>query len=230
MHQSTDKKKKYFLYFLIFLLLSTINNLSLIRSKELLSNVKTIEVSGLKNNLNTSIKKNFEFLLNNNIFQIDQELLKNKLDLYNYLQNYKVFKLYPSKIIIKLTQTNLLATTIKDNQKYIIGSNGKLINFEIFNLNNDLPYVFGNFSSEDFLLLTKIINQTDFGYKYIRDIFFFPSGRWDIKTKNNITIKLPKEDIKYALIKAQKIIKSNGLNDNNIIDLRIANQVILSNE
>ena len=230
MHQSTDKKKKYFLYFLIFLLLSTINNLSLIRSKELLSNVKTIEVSGLKNNLNTSIKKNFEFLLNNNIFQIDQELLKNKLDLYNYLQNYKVFKLYPSKIIIKLTQTNLLATTIKDNQKYIIGSNGKLINFEIFNLNNDLPHVFGNFSSEDFLLLTKIINQTDFGYKYIGDVFFFPSGRWDIKTKNNITIKLPKEDIKYALIKAQKIIKSNELNDNNIIDLRIANQVILSNE
>ena len=230
MHQSTDKKKKYFLYFIIFLLLSTINNLSLIRSKELLSNIKTIEVSGLKNNLNLSIKKNFEFLLNNNIFQIDQELLKNKLDLYNYLQNYKVFKLYPSKIIIKLTQTNLLATTIKDNQKYIIGSNGKLINFEIFNLNNDLPHVFGNFSSENFLLLTKIINQTDFSYKYIRDIFFFPSGRWDIKTKNNITIKLPKEDIKYALIKAQKIIKSNELNDNNIIDLRIANQVILSNE
>ena len=55
MHQSTDKKKKYFLYFIIFLLLSTINNLSLIRSKELLSNIKTIEVSGLKNNLNLSI-------------------------------------------------------------------------------------------------------------------------------------------------------------------------------
>lgn len=55
-------------------------------------------------------------------------------------------------------------------------------------------------------------------------------GRWDIKTKNNITIKLPKEDTKYALIKAQNIIKSNMLKDNNIIDLRIANQVILLNE
>ena len=140
MHQSTDKKKKYFLYFIIFLSLSTINNLSLIRSKELLSNIKTIEVSGLKNNLNLSIKKNFEFLLNNNIFQIDEELLINKLDLYNYLQNYKVFKIYPSKIIIELTQTNLLATTIKDNQKYIIGSNGKLINFEIFNLNSSFVF------------------------------------------------------------------------------------------
>jgi len=41
---------------------------------------------------------------------------------------------------------------------------------------------------------------------------------------------LPKEDTKYALIKAQNIIKSNVLNDNNIIDLRIANQVILLNE
>ena len=230
MHQSTDKKKKYFLYFAIFLLLSTINNLSLIRNKELLSNIKTIEVSGLKNNLNLSIKKNFEFLLNKNIFQINEEILINKLDLYNYLQNYKVFKIYPSKIIIKLTQTNLLAITIKDNQKYIIGSNGKLINFEIFNLNNDLPHVFGNFSSEDFLSLTKIINQTDLSYKNIKDIFIFPSGRWDIKTKNNITIKLPQEDTKYALTKAQNIIKSNVLNDNNIIDLRIANQVILSNE
>ncbi len=75
-----------------------------------------------------------------------------------------------------------------------------------------------------------MINQTDLGYKNIKDIFIFPSGRWDIKTKNNITIKLPKEDTKYALIKAQNIIKSNVLNDNNIIDLRIANQVILLNE
>ena len=230
MHQLTDKKKKYLLYFIIFLLLSTINNLSLMRSKELLSKINTIEVSGLKNNLNLSIKKNFEFLLNKNIFQINEEILINKLDFYNYLQNYKVFKIYPSKIIIKLTQTNLLATTIKDNQKYIIGSNGKLINFEIFNLSYDLPHVFGNFSSEDFIFLIKIINETDLGYNNIKNIFFFPSGRWDLKTKNNIIIKLPKEDTKYALVKAQNIIKNNMLDDNNIIDLRIANQVILSND
>ena len=75
-----------------------------------------------------------------------------------------------------------------------------------------------------------MINQTYVSYKNIKDSCIFPSGRWDIKTKNNITIKLPKEDTKYALIKAQNIIKSNVLNDNNVIDLRIANQVILLNE
>ena len=129
MHQSIDKKNKYLFYFIIFLFLTTINSISLTESKDLLSKVKTVEVSGLKENLNTSVKKNFEFLLNNNIYKINKELIIKELDRYNYLQNYQVNKIYPSKIIINLSQTNLLATTIKDNKKYIIGSNGKFINY-----------------------------------------------------------------------------------------------------
>ena len=59
MHQSIDKKNKYLFYFIIFLFLTTINSISLTESKDLLSKVKTVEVSGLKENLNTSVKKNF---------------------------------------------------------------------------------------------------------------------------------------------------------------------------
>ena len=72
MHQSIDKKNKYLFYFIIFLFLTTINSISLTESKDLLSKVKTVEVSGLKENLNTSVKKNFEFLLNNNIYKINK--------------------------------------------------------------------------------------------------------------------------------------------------------------
>ena len=230
MHQSIDKKNKYLFYFIIFLFLTTINSISLTESKDLLSKVKTVEVSGLKENLNTSVKKNFEFLLNNNIYKINKELIIKELDRYNYLQNYQVNKIYPSKIIINLSQTNLLATTIKDNKKHIIGSNGKFINYEIFNLNYDLPNVFGAFSGEDFIFLTKIIDQTNFDYNNIESILFFPSGRWDIKTKDNITIKLPKEGAEQALIKVQNIFNNIELKDNNVIDLRIPNQVILINE
>ena len=229
-HQSIDKKNKYLFYFIIFLFLTTINSISLTESKDLLSKVKTVEVSGLKENLNTSVEKNFEFLLNNNIYKINKELIIKELDRYNYLQNYQVNKIYPSKIIKNLSQTNLLATTIKDNKNYIIGSNGKFINYEIFNLNYDLPNVFGSFSSEEFIFLRKIIDQTDFDYNNIENILFFPSGRWDIKTKDNITIKLPKEGAEQALIKVQSIFNNIELKDNNVIDLRIPNQVILVNE
>ena len=230
MHQQIGKKQKYFIYFLFFLFLSTINNPNLIKNMELLFTIKDIEVSGLTKNLNLDIKKKFENLLNKNIYFVKKDYFNNQLDFFNYLENYKVFKLYPSKIAINLTQTNLLATTIKNNKKYFIGSNGKFINYDIMNFNKDLPNVFGNFSSEDFILFKKIITETNFDYQNIKDIFFFPSGRWDIKTKNKITIKLPKEDINSAFIIARKLIKNNQLNNNNVIDLRIANQVILLNE
>ena len=230
MHQQTDKKLKFFLYFFIFIFLSTVNNFSFIKNKELLSKVKSIEVVGLSKNLNSIVKKKFDSLIDNNIFTLNKENLENVLNQYNYLQNYNVYKLYPSKLLIKLHQTDLLAITIKNNEKYLIGSNGKLINPELFDSELDVPNVFGNFTSKDFIFFVKMIHKTEFDYQSIKDIFFFPSGRWDIKTKDNITIKLPQTNIQNAFIKLEKIINNQELSSYNVIDLRIANRVILSNE
>ena len=229
MHQLTDRKKNYLLYFFIFIFLSTINNLSLLKHVELLPNINDIKVEGLTNDLNIKIKQNVNFLLNENIFFFNKELLINELKKLNYIHSYKVSKNYPSTVVINLKQTDFLAITVNNNNKYIIGSNGKLINYEIFNSNFNLPNFFGKFSSEDFISFINIINQTNFNYNEITDIFFFQSGRWDIKTINNQTIKLPKENLKKAFIKATKIIKNDNLN-HKLIDLRIPNQVILMND
>ena len=72
-------------------------------------------------------------------------------------------------------------------------------------------------------------SKSKLDYNEIKDIFFFKSGRWDIKTKSGILLKLPKNEIKIALDKAQNIIKNLEINYK-VIDLRIANQVILSDE
>tara|TARA_Y100000590_G_scaffold197053_1_gene223801 strand:+ start:16 stop:708 length:693 start_codon:yes stop_codon:yes gene_type:complete len=228
MHQLTDRKKNYLLYFFIFIFLSTTNNLSLLKNFELFSNIQNIKVEGLRDDLNLKIKKNLNFLLNENIFFLNKELLINELKKLNYIQSYKVSKNYPSTVVINIKQTDLLAITVNNNNKYIIGSNGKLIDHEIFNSNINLPNFFGKFSSKDFVFFINIIKQTNFNYNEITDIFFFQSGRWDIKTINDQTIKLPKENLKKAFIKAAKIIKNNNLN-HKLIDLRIPNQVILMN-
>ena len=185
MHQLIDKKKSYLLYFFIFIFLSTVNNLSLLKNVELFANIKNIKVEGLTNDLNLTIKQNVNFLLNENIFFFNKELLINELKKLNYIHSYKVSKNYPSTVVINLKQTDLLAITVNNNNKYIIGSNGKLINYEIFNSNFNLPNFFGKFSSEDFVFFIDTINQTDFNYNEITDIFFFQSGRWDIKTIND---------------------------------------------
>ena len=93
----------------------------------------------------------------------------------------------------------------------------------------NLPNFFGKFSKKEFISFINVINQTNFDYNQISDIFFFKSGRWNIKTKNNQIIKLPKENLKKAFMKATNIIESDNLN-HKLIDLRIPNQVILLNE
>ena len=229
MHQQIDKKHKYILLVILFLCLSTINNLRFNNNFNNLSNIKYLEVMGLSDNLNQKIKDKISFILNQDIFLINENYIKENLNEYKYLESYEVFKVFPSKLIINLKQTNFLANTIKDNKKYIVGSNGKLIDDKTLNLNLDLPNIFGNFSKKDFISFFDIIKDSKFNYSEIKDIFFFKSGRWDIKTKFGILIKLPKNEIKIALDKAQNIIKNPEINYK-VIDLRIANQVILSNE
>jgi len=230
MHQQIDKKHKYILLVILFLCLTTINNLRFNNNFNNLSNIKYLEVIGLSDNLNKNIKDKIGFILNQNIFFIiNENYIKENLNEYKYLESYEVFKVFPSKLIINLKQTNFLANTIKDNKKYIVGSNGKLIDDKTLNLNLDLPNIFGNFSKKDFISFFDIIKDSNFNYNEIKDIFFFKSGRWDIKTKFGILIKLPENEIKVVLDKAQNIIKNSGINYK-VIDFRIANKIILSNE
>ena len=169
-------------------------------------------------------------MINSNIYKLNNEIISNKLDKYNYIDNYKVFKEYPSKIKIELVQAKFLAETIKNNQRYFIGSNGKLIDYKIFNYKENIPNVFGNFTSKDFIELNEVLKKTNFKFEHIKDIFFYPSGRWDIKTKKNLILKLPRKNVYKAIDKFNLISKNEELKEYNVIDLRIPNQLILSNE
>jgi len=227
MHQQIDKKHKYILLIILFLFLSTITNLKVSKNLNNFSNIKDLKVIGLSDNLNQKIKKKISFLLNQNIFFISEDFIRENLNEFQYLESFDVFKVFPSKIVINLKKTNYLANTIKDNEKYIIGSNGKLIDDKMIDAN--LPNVFGNFSNKNFISFHNIIMQSKFDYKEIKNIFFFKNGRWDIETNFGIIIKLPKNNIKNSLDSAQNIIKNSKIKYK-VIDMRIKNQIILSHE
>ena len=101
--------------------------------------------------------------------------------------------------------------------------------FQLYSKYNDLPFVYGKFTAEKFISFINMINKSNLNYKNIQEIFFFPSGRIDVKTKNNLLIKLPLKNLEEALIRVDKIINSK-IFKNNIIDLRVSNQLIISNE
>ena len=132
MHQYRDKKKYFLFLFFTLFFLSSINSQLFVEKKKSLYNLKYIEVIGLDENLNIEIEQNLNFLLNTNIFFLDKKILNNQINKYNYIENYSIFKSYPSKIILKLKHADLLARTIISNELFLIGSNSKFINIEKF--------------------------------------------------------------------------------------------------
>ena len=229
MRQYIGKKKKFLFLFFILLFLSSINSKLFVEKKDSFYNLKHIEVRGLEKSINLEIDENLNFLKNTNIFFIDKQVLEDQINKYNFIETYNIIKLYPSKIILELQKTDFLAQTIINNEIFLIGSNSKFIHTQKFNNYEDLPIVFGKFSAKKFASFKKTLNQSDYNYNDIKEIFFFPSGRIDIKNKNNILIKFPIENLQNALSIANKIINNNQFK-NNVIDLRISNQLILSNE
>ena len=229
MHQYIDKKKNIIFLFLVLFFLSSFNNQVFIEKKKLFYNLKSIEVTGLDSLINQEIEQNLNFLKNSNIFFINKEIFKDQIDKYNFIESYNINKIYPSKIVLQLKQAEFLAQTIINNETFVVGSNGKFISIEKFSNYKDLPAVFGKFTAKKFINFKEIIYKSDLNYNNIKEIFFYPSGRIDIKNKDNILIKLPIKNLEETLIIANKIINNKNFN-NNIIDLRISNQLILSNE
>tara|TARA_B100001029_G_scaffold139535_1_gene118821 strand:- start:2046 stop:2738 length:693 start_codon:yes stop_codon:yes gene_type:complete len=230
MLQSKGKKYKYYFFGFLFILLSTVNNTELQNSFNLNPKIKVIEVFGLHKDLNDKIKNKMAYLKYRSIYKIDENKIINNLQEYAFIENYKVSKVYPSKLIIELIETEYLAKTILNNKKYIVGSNGKLIDIKHVRDETELPNIFGNFTSKSFIRLIEKINYAKFDYNEINNFYYFPNLRWDIEMKNNLLIKLPRNNLESSLNKINKIIKDSKFSNARIIDLRLPGQLIILNK
>ena len=231
MHQSIDRKLRLFFYLILFLLLST----QISKNKNIKSNINnklnSVEVIGLSEENNLKVYEGLKFLLTESIFFINKKELQNILRKNNLIDYFYVRKIYPNLIQVKIKQTDLLAITNQNNKKFYIGSNGKLIPInQITVFNNKLPFVYSKSNYIDFVKLKKIIDKSKFKFEEIESFYYFPSNRWDIKTKDGFLIKLPKQNIAKSLKFAELIIKSKKFEDKKVIDLRISKNIILSNE
>tara|TARA_B100001996_G_C18555025_1_gene552392 strand:+ start:84 stop:779 length:696 start_codon:yes stop_codon:yes gene_type:complete len=231
MHQFIDKKKKLFFYFILFLLLSTQITKRYNYEKKYYVKLNNIEVLGLSKKDNAKVYKSLEPLLFSNIFFLNKNKFQTVLEKNNLIESFYIKKFYPNTIKVNIKKTDFLAITNLDNKKFYIGSNLKLIPIvDAENINKKLPFVFGKINNQNFIELKKIIDKSDFKFNEINSFFYFPSNRWDFKTNDGLLIKLPEKKILAALKYAHKIKSDKKFEKNKIIDLRIPNRIIISNE
>ena len=227
MLQKRDKKNKIaYVYLFFFILVTSINNKNF-NNQKLFDNKILFEVSGLSNKENQKLIKDLSFLNYKNIFKLDKKELSNKIIENNLVLNFLIKINYPNKVDIVIKKADFIGKVLKNNKLYIIGSNGKLINYQN-NINSELPYFYGNFKKDEYLKFLKIIIELNLKIEDVSSFYFFPSGRWDINFNNGLKFKLPIKETKNALLRALILANDQNFINSKIIDLRIKNKIILS--
>ncbi len=216
--------KKILLYIFLIIFLSTLNNKFL--SKIKFKNIDKITIRGLEGEERRDLLNNLELLNLKNIFFLNKYKLIKKLEANELIDNYTVFKKYPSSLEIRINKTKFLANVFKDGKSFVLGSNGKLI--QTVDKNNNLPNIYGDYNKDSFFSLLKSIKKSNFKLFEIKNLYFFKSGRWDIETIDNMIIKLPKKNLENSLNLSFDLISNNKFKKIKILDLRQDNQVIIN--
>ena len=215
--------KKIIFYISLVIILGTFNNKNL---KDFdLPKINMVNIEGIEFNNNEYLKI-MNLIKLNDLLSIQKSQIKEILNSNNLIEEYEVFKRYPSSIEIKIEKTNFLASTNINGKNYLVGSNGKFINTQGYSKN--LPFVFGNFEIKKFLELKNIILQTDFKYNKIKNFYYFPSGRWDIEMISGVLIKLPIIGIKDSLNLSIDLLDDIEFTNIKILDIRQKNQIVIN--
>ena len=223
MHQLVNKKNKIIIYLLLLFILSTTSGKFIKNQNSYSSKINKINIKGLSSKDSSKISSELNNLFYKNILLIDKNEIQKAINMYNIIDEYSVKKIYPSTINISIKPTKFIARLSINNQ--LVGANGKLIddkeNKEI------LPYIFGEFNSQNFLNFKKNILRSKFTFDEFKKLYFFPSDRWDILTYANILIKLPQDNVYKSLNLAYKVISSKDFKNKNLIDLRVDKHLII---
>ena len=215
--------KKIIFYISLVIILGTFNNKNL--KKFDLPKINMVDIEGIVFNNNEFLKIT-NLIKFNNLLSIQKSQIKEILNSNNLIEEYEVFKRYPSSLEIKIKKTNFLASTNINGKNYLVGSNGKFINTK--NYSKNLPFIFGNFETEEFIEFRNIILQTDFEYNNIKNFYYFPSGRWDIEMISGILIKLPITEIKKSLNLSIELLNNIEFSNIKILDIRQKNQIVIN--
>ncbi len=220
-----DRKSKFiFIYIVLFILITSINNKNFL-NKKLFSNNIIFEVNGLSYDENQKLKTDLTKINKDNIFKLDKNKLSSRINENNLVLTFLAKKNYPNKIDVEVNKAKYFGKIYRNQRLYIIGSNGKLINYNADNM-KDLPYFYGKFKREEFLKFLNVINMVGLETKDISSFYFFPSGRWDIKFKDGPLFKLPNNNLINVLSKALLLKNNQNFSNSKIIDLRIKNRII----
>ena len=221
---------KIFLFLLVFIFLSTFNPKETnLYSKNESNFFKIQKIEILNNNIvnKNEILDKISHLYKKNIFYIDKSKITEPLKEIDFLEKIEVKKVYPDTIVLIVHETRPLAILFRENQKYLIDNLSNLVNYDKKIIPNDLPSVVGDNSENNFVNFYNKLKDNNFPINKIKNYYYFQIGRWDLQLSDNKVIKFPHENIDNIIKKSIELLSRNDFQNYNIIDLRVADKIIV---
>ena len=222
-------KYKLYLYLFFFIFLTSIFNFKILDNYQEKFSLKKIYIHGLSNNEKQKIEIELNKLKNINIFKLTEDRVLKALKKFNFLENIYVNKVIPSTININLSKTLIIGKTLRNGEYYYIGKNGNFIKSNQLNETINIPSVFGEFRIEEYIDLQNILSENEVDVQKIKKYFYYKNKRWDLLFSNKLTLMLPSQNVAKSIKIYKKLLDSDNLINKKIIDLRITNQIILTN-
>ena len=222
-------KYKFYLYLFFFIFLTSIFNFQIIENFQEKFSLKKIYIYGLSNNEKQKIEIELNKLKNINIFKLSEDKVLKIIENFNFLENIYVNKVIPSTININLSKTLIIGKTLRNREYFYIGKNGNFIKSHQVNETINIPLVFGEFTIEEYIDLQNILNEHKVDLQNIKKYFYYKNKRWDLLFSNKSTLMLPSQNVAKSIKIYKRLLDSDNLINKKIIDLRITNQIILTN-
>ena len=172
-----------------------------------------------------NIKKSLAKIYNRNLIFLNNKDIELTLTQNSLIESFILKKKYPDTLKIKIFEKKPIAILVNKKNKFYLSDKIDLIDFNVIQINKDLPYVFGN--KDDFKLLYSNLIKIKFPVNIVKKYTLYDSGRWDIKTVNDKIIKLPLQNYKQNLKNYMNIMGTENFKKYFLFDYRIKNQLIL---
>ena len=217
-------KKKLFFGLILFIFLSTYK---LRNDNDILKvfNIKKIEIKNNQILDGNAIQKDLNFLYQKNIFFLNEEEIKESIEMSNFIESFEIKKIYPSSIKINIFEKKPIAILYDKKEKFFYTDKGDVIKYLNIEKFENLPTVFSN--KDNFNLFYKQLVKINFPIDQIKSFYFFEANRWDLLTTNNKTIKLPIKNYEKSLKSFLRINEKDNFTKFKIFDYRINGQLIL---
>ena len=216
------KKSIFFwLYFAVSIILAVYFAVRIITSqmgRGPVSTVKTIETYGANIRDQEIIKLSLGVSKGTSLRSIDLHQLNNRISNIPGIKNSAVRLLPNGNIVVKIQKHNVIATWTDGSYYYPLSADGTKINTPSEERNENSIVFRGDLPDN----LKEIITSVSSISKYIDYINMVESRRWNIHTKNGITIYLPEKDPAAAINKIKVLNQTHKLLSRKleIIDMR----------